>query len=269
MDALRRPHRPFRSISGKVRGRRVLDARWAPALLDATPPRWRRQVASRLLSLDARYAGASGPAGQAGASWEGLVRELLLPSLTAGMTVLELGCGPGHAASRTVRHVAAVAAVDTSRGALACARAVSPGPRVEYLTPEEFNRAGRTVDFAYSFTLTRDLPDDLLRGALETVRRALRPGGGLLVPLGPGGPAGAGAGADRTRLTSLALAAGLVDVGITAVRLSSAGPGSASGQPLLDVLTARRHAPAGSAGPAGRGPAGPSRDTPAEPTPTL
>ncbi|SBW22309.1 hypothetical protein FDG2_2445 [Candidatus Protofrankia californiensis] len=260
-----------RSIAEKFRERRVLDARWVPALLDAAPSDKRRRVALWLLSLDSRYARTAdrgSGVGRAGIPWEGLVRNLLAPSLAADMTVLELGCGPGFATREAVRHVDAVAAVDTSRGALACARAINLDPDIEYMTPEEFNRAGRTVDFAYSFTLTHDLPDDLLRGALETICRALRPGGGLLVYAGAGEPNTAGgqeragtgafladvfrkdafhredaparAGADQMRILRSARAAGFVDVDVTPVRLRTPGPDAGADQRILNVLTARR-----------------------------
>ncbi len=282
----------LRSIPEKFRERRVLDARWVPALLDATPSDKRRRVASWLLSLDSRYAraadGGSG-VGRAGIPWDGLVRDLLGPSLTADMTVLELGCGPGFATREAVRHVDAVAAVDTSRGVLSCARAINPDPDIEYMTPEEFNRAGRTVDFAYSFTLTQDLSDDLLRGALETVCRALRPGGGFLVRVGAGEPNTVGgqertgtdafhtdafhtetfhedngparAGADQMRIFRLARAAGFVDVDIAPVRLRTPGPDAVADQRILNVLTARRR-DSGEKDPAGTG-----RDAQAESAP--
>ncbi len=283
-----------RSITEKFRERRVLDARWVPALLDATPSGKRRRVASWLISLDSRYARAAdrgSGVGRAGIPWDGLVRDLLVPSLAVDMTVLELGCGPGFATREVVRHVDAVTAVDISRGALACARAISSDPDIEYMTPEEFNRAGRTVDFAYSFTLTQDLSDDLLRGALETVCRALRPGGALLVYAGAGEPdtaggrerAGTGAfrtdafhtnvfredngparagGADQTRILRLARAAGFVDVDVAPVRPRTPGPDAIADQRILNVLTARRRDPVE------KDAAGTSRDAQAESAPT-
>jgi len=80
--------------------------------------------------------------------------------------------------ARTAAHVAAV---DISRGVLACARALNDRRNITYQTPEEFRATGGSVDVAYSFAVVQHLRTDVLQQVLKLLAAAVRPGGTLLL----------------------------------------------------------------------------------------
>ncbi|WP_239404838.1 bifunctional 2-polyprenyl-6-hydroxyphenol methylase/3-demethylubiquinol 3-O-methyltransferase UbiG [Frankia sp. Cj3] len=176
----------IRALLDRFGYRHILDARWVAALLDITPSDERPRMARWLLSLDARYQHIFNHdrwKGHAGSFYIEFVQDLLEPYLLPDLTVLEFACGPGIITREVARRVHAVVAVDVSRGAIACAQAVNAAVNITYLTPEELNRSGGSVDFAYSFLRFGHLSDDVLCGILETVHRALHSGGNLLMCL--------------------------------------------------------------------------------------
>jgi ubiquinone/menaquinone biosynthesis C-methylase UbiE len=107
---------------------------------------------------------------------------------TAGMDVLELGCGTGlftQEIARRVGHEGLVHAVDIQKPMLALARR-----RIEKVGMAErvrFYHAGanalpltdNSVDIAVLISVLAEIPDKL--GALAEVRRVLRPGGRLAI----------------------------------------------------------------------------------------
>jgi SAM-dependent methyltransferase len=64
--------------------------------------------------------------------------DLIAPHLTLGSRVVDYGCGTGYLAAAVARQVARVDAIDISRGALACARALNGLHNITYQTLEEF-----------------------------------------------------------------------------------------------------------------------------------
>ncbi|WP_242423680.1 bifunctional 2-polyprenyl-6-hydroxyphenol methylase/3-demethylubiquinol 3-O-methyltransferase UbiG, partial [Frankia sp. EI5c] len=90
-------------------------------------------------------------------------------------------CGPGYLARAVSGRVWSVAAVDVSRGVLACARVLNPAINIDYRTPREFFGSGRRVDIAVSLTMASRLGDDELSALLSSVRASVRPGGRLVL----------------------------------------------------------------------------------------
>lgn len=114
-------------------------------------------------------------------------RRILLPYIREGMTVLDVGCGPGFFSvemARLVGESGRVFACDLQEGMLRLVRSKIEGTDLAkrmILHKCEENRIGlsETVDFALAFYMLHELPD---QGAffLE-VKTLLRPGGQLLV----------------------------------------------------------------------------------------
>jgi SAM-dependent methyltransferase len=161
-----------------------LGARWVERVVDHAPAAARERVALRFLSLSPHYFYDRDLAAESARnrrSRQALADELVGPHLTAGSRVLDYGCGPGYLAAAVAGKAAHVAAVDISRGVLACARALNSRPNVTYQTPDEFCSRGETVDLAYSFAVVQHLRTDVLNRALALLAAAVRPGGTLLL----------------------------------------------------------------------------------------
>jgi SAM-dependent methyltransferase len=163
-----------------------LGARWVPAMLAATPARYRPQVALRLLAWSPHYFQPDEHDRNAAAERNRRTRQVIADDLLGRYLqsddeVLDAGCGPGYLAVAVAPRVRAVTAVDVSRGVLACARVLNPAPNLEYLTVEEFLRSGRDVDVIYSIAVAQHLTDEVFARALRDWHAALRPGGRLLV----------------------------------------------------------------------------------------
>lgn len=181
-----------------------LDRPWIEPLLRLAPPGRRRDLALRLLALSPHYwlyqwsnrypAGTSRAeilereAARVAASRELLCERLLAPFLRPEMTVLDLGTGPGFLARALARRVFAVVGTDVSRGALACARALSPAENVTYLLQPADSLRGiddGSLDLVCSFAVLQHLTRERLVALAREIRRVLKPGGMALchVPL--------------------------------------------------------------------------------------
>ena len=121
-------------------------------------------------------------------------RQLDLANLTAGESVLDIGCGTGTlaiAAARRVGTTGAVIGVDPSPDLLARARKKARRARVD----ATFEQAGgeklpfpdASFDLVLSTLVFHHLPHDVLRSSAEEIRRVLKPGGRLLA-VDIGGP---------------------------------------------------------------------------------
>ncbi|WP_020572573.1 class I SAM-dependent methyltransferase [Parafrankia discariae] len=151
-------------------------------LLAVTPPARRPGMALWLLGP-----GPSGSDGRDESAWrsrrsrEVFVRDVLAPYLAPEQDLLDVGCGPGYLARAVAGRVWSVAAIDISRGALACARVLNPALNIDYRTPRQFFESGRRVDVAVCLALAEQLDDQDLSAMLTSVRAVLRPGGRLLM----------------------------------------------------------------------------------------
>jgi SAM-dependent methyltransferase len=161
-----------------------LGARWVERVVDNAPARARERVALRFLSLSPHYFydhDLRAESARNRRSRQILADELVGPHLTADARVLDYGCGAGYLADAVAPKAAHVTAVDISRGALACARALNSRPNITYQTPEEFRATGRSVDLAYSFAVVQHLRTEVLEQVLALLAAAVRPGGTLLL----------------------------------------------------------------------------------------
>jgi ubiquinone/menaquinone biosynthesis C-methylase UbiE len=111
-----------------------------------------------------------------------------LAALQPGERVLDVGCGTGDltlAAAGRVGPAGRVVGIDASPEMIAVARgkARRAGRAVEFrLEPvEALTCADGTFDVALSSLMMHHLPGDLQRAALREIRRALRPGGRLVI----------------------------------------------------------------------------------------
>jgi SAM-dependent methyltransferase len=161
-----------------------LGARWVERVVDGVPESVRERVALRFLALSPHYFYDRDLAAEADRNRQSrqiLADGLVAPHLAPDARVLDYGCGPGYLAAAIADKAAHVAAVDISRGVLACARALNGRPNVTYQTPEQFRAGGSLVDLAYSFAVVQHLRAAVLEQMMEALAAAVRPDGTLLL----------------------------------------------------------------------------------------
>jgi SAM-dependent methyltransferase len=170
-----------------------LGARWVERVVTKAPDAARERIALRFLSLSPHYFYDGDLAAEAARNRQSrqlLADELIVPYLTPEARVLDYGCGPGYLAAAVAPRARQVHAVDISRGALACARALNGRPNIAYQTPDEFRAAAGPVDLAYSFAVVQHLRTDALVAALALLAESVRPGGRLLLHFAVAGEQG-------------------------------------------------------------------------------
>jgi len=161
-----------------------LGARWVERVVDGVPESARERVALRFLALSPHYFYDRDLAAEADRNRQSrqvLAEELVVPHLAPDARVLDYGCGPGYLAASVAGKVAHVAAVDISRGVLACARVLNGRPNITYQTPAQFRAGGDQVDLAYSFAVVQHLRTAVLGQVMDLLAAAVRPGGTLLL----------------------------------------------------------------------------------------
>ncbi len=161
-----------------------LGARWVERVVDGVPESARERVALRFLALSPHYFYDRDLAAEANRNRQSrqiLADGLVVPHLAPDARVLDYGCGPGYLAAAVAGKAAHVAAVDISRGVLACARVLNGRPNVTYQTPEQFRAGGGLVDLAYSFAVIQHLRTAVLEQMIEVLAAAVRPGGTVLL----------------------------------------------------------------------------------------
>ena len=101
----------------------------------------------------------------------------LVPHLTPGLRVLDVGCGPGTVTAGLARLVAPaeVVGVDRSPAVLAEAAEAAPGVRFELADATALPFADATFDVVHAHQLLQHLTDPV--AALREMRRVTRPGG--------------------------------------------------------------------------------------------
>ncbi|MGH3204582.1 MAG: class I SAM-dependent methyltransferase [Streptosporangiaceae bacterium] len=161
-----------------------LGARWVERVVDGVPESARERTALRFLALSPHYFYDRDLAAEADRnrrSRQILADAIVLPHLAPDDRVLDYGCGPGYLAAAVAAKAAHVAAVDISRGVLACARVLNGRPNIIYQTPEQFRSGGHQVDLAYSFAVVQHLRTAVLEQMIAVLAAAVRPGGTLLL----------------------------------------------------------------------------------------
>jgi ubiquinone/menaquinone biosynthesis C-methylase UbiE len=108
----------------------------------------------------------------------------LVPYLTAGIELLDFGCGPGSITADLGNYVGAsgrVVGVDSSRDAIAVAGHQHPAPNVWYLQASVYDLPfpDGSFDVAYGHQVLQHLADPVT--ALVEIHRVLRPGGHVAV----------------------------------------------------------------------------------------
>jgi ubiquinone/menaquinone biosynthesis C-methylase UbiE len=113
-----------------------------------------------------------------------LVRDLVLPRVSASSVVLDYGCGPGWAAAAVADETRSVYGVDIARAILRCAEVLNQRPNVEYLQVVNGRVSGlhdSSIDFAYSLAVFQHLTRDACRRALSEIFRVTKPGSQVLL----------------------------------------------------------------------------------------
>lgn len=181
-----------RLVAGGSRRQAFLDQPWIVWILRAAPRRLRRGLALRILSLSPHYFIYQ---------WDGyppssdrrqvleaelernrrsrhqIAAQVLIPRLRPDSVVLDFGCGPGFIASELHPHAQEVIAVDVSRGTLACAEELNPGPSYRRSVGAELPVADATVDLVYAVAVFQHLDPRDWPAYFREFRRVLRPGG--------------------------------------------------------------------------------------------
>lgn len=170
-----------------------LDQRWIGALLQVTPPARRRSLALRLLSLSPHYFIYQWERYPRDWSWSQVLdaesernratraqiaERILAPLISDEATVLDFGCGPGYLAARVRKLAREVVAVDVSRGTLACAQVLNPGP--SYARLDRGGRLGlpdESIDLVYSIAVFQHIDPGQWPACFRDFVRVLRPGG--------------------------------------------------------------------------------------------
>jgi 2-polyprenyl-3-methyl-5-hydroxy-6-metoxy-1,4-benzoquinol methylase len=117
-----------------------------------------------------------------------LRRRFLLADVTAGMRVLDLGCGEGAFAAELVRAGAEVLAVDVAEEPLRRARAAHPELNVQLIDGEgDWQIEDASFDLVWAGEVIEHVADTA--GWLSELRRVLRPGGELRLTTPQLGPA--------------------------------------------------------------------------------
>jgi cyclopropane fatty-acyl-phospholipid synthase-like methyltransferase len=153
--------------------------------VEKTPTRYRKWVALRVLALSPHYfwGPPEAEAERNRRSRRQLAVDIVVPHLKGDDVVLDYGCGPGYMAAAVAGHAGRVDGVDVSDGALACARVLNSADNIRYLNvgASSFRRAEHPYDLAYSLALAQHIDDATLGEVLANLRRALKPGGKLLM----------------------------------------------------------------------------------------
>jgi len=170
-----------------------LGAKWVSASLDLAPKGWKRSLALRYLALSPHYFYRNSANAELTAhdfleseynrnlhSRQIIIDEIISKHLEPGLTCLDYGCGPGFLAHSVAPRVAKVVACDISEGVLACARVINFDANIDYRCVAANGAipvSDEEIDFAYSFGVVQHVTDDVFRGILSELRRALKPSG--------------------------------------------------------------------------------------------
>jgi SAM-dependent methyltransferase len=175
-----------------------IGAAWLVALLRLTPRPLKRKMALRILALSPHYFYRTSrpeyknmPTGQFleaeyernRTSRERICNQILLPNLKPGITVLDIGCGPGFLAKAVSRHVKLIYACDISKGVMACAGVINGAPNIRFIYSGESGFArvpDASLDLAYTFAVIQHVRESIIRSLFLTTGKKMRSGGRCL-----------------------------------------------------------------------------------------
>ena len=105
---------------------------------------------------------------------------IALAPLSAGQTVLDVGCGTGHLtamAQRVVGSSGKVVGIDAAAEMIAAAQTAYPDVDFQLVAVEKTHFPDHTFDVALSSLVLHHLPNELKQTAMAEVLRVLKPGG--------------------------------------------------------------------------------------------
>jgi len=169
-----------------------LDRRLIGWVLRIVPPRHRRSLALRILSLSPHYfiyqwsryppdwsrtRVLEAEFARNTDSRRQIAEEILAPMISRDAVVLDFGCGAGFLAAHIHGLVEQVVAVDVSSGAVACARVLNPGPTYRVNRAGDLPVRDASIDCVYSIAVFQHIDVAEWPRYLADLWRALRPGG--------------------------------------------------------------------------------------------
>ncbi len=186
----------MRALIARSKEHAFLDRAWIGWLLRLTPPRLRRSLALRLLSLSPHYwvyqwssrypveyrreAVLEHEFRRNARSREEICEKLLRKFVRPTDSVLDFGCGPGFLARAISPYAAKVVGADVSRGVVACARQLNPASNLSYVANRPSDLAAvpsGSMDLIYSFAVFQHLRREQTECFLREFVRILKPGG--------------------------------------------------------------------------------------------
>jgi SAM-dependent methyltransferase len=166
---------------------------WAPLIIEKSPPRYRENLALRLLSLSPHYffdveeriwmpaSVVLKEARRNASSRSRIADEVIRPYVGPTDSVVDYGCGPGYMAFRVARFAKRVIGCDISEGTLTCARVLNSAENIDYINSRQLAGQHRIANLVYSFAVAQHVRDSVLSEILRAIRRILCPGGILLM----------------------------------------------------------------------------------------
>lgn len=190
------PRKALTILASGLSSQNHLGALWVPSLIKLTPPKYRRELALRILAISPHYFYPDEYASDLGRSQtleaeyqrntlvrKQMAEQILKPHLDPEMTVMDFGCGPGWLAKEVATYCHSVVAVDISCGTIACAQALNARDNIAYLV----NRKGTfsemrpaSIDFIYTFAVFQHLTDAVMEKTLKDFFVVLKQGGKVL-----------------------------------------------------------------------------------------
>jgi len=112
---------------------------------------------------------------------QSVVETFVVPNVSAGSAVLEIGAGHGRWAKEIVGRCRDLVLVELSAKCIDfCKQLFAPWPNVRYVVTDGKSLPGvedQSIDFVWSFDAFIMMDREIIRGYLREIRRVLKPGG--------------------------------------------------------------------------------------------